>query len=179
MGGTRTKGEDYTAVRKNGTTFPAQIYSSAIVDDGKVIGVRGTVIDITQRKEYENALKTSEELFRTAIEFMPNAVTIADLDGRFLLVNRSFTQETGFEAQDVIGKTLDELDLPVDLNFRNTLKNQLSASGLVENVEMRILNKYHQEVFLYYSSRVVQLPNQVAVLTSTVNITERKNSPKC
>ena len=174
MGGTRTKGEDYTAVRKNGTTFPAQIYSSAIVDDGKVIGVRGTVIDITQRKEYENALKTSEELFRTAIEFMPNAVTITDMDGKFLLVNQSFTKETGLEAREVIGKTIDEVDISIDSEFKSTLQSLRSESGLVENFELRIRNKLQQEVFLYYSSRVVQLLDRVAVLTSTVNITERK-----
>jgi len=174
MSGDTSRGMDYTAVRKDGSTFPVQIYSSVIIDDNRVIGVRGTVIDITQRKEYENALKTSEELFRTAIEFMPNAVTITDMDGKFLLVNRSFTQETGYKANDVIGKAFEELGLPVDLNFRNMLKSQMAASGLVENLELKILNKFNQEVFLYYSSRVVQLPNQVAILTSTVNITERK-----
>lgn len=174
MTGKSSPGNDYTALRKDGSTFPVQIYTSAIVEDGKVIGVRGTVIDISQRKESENALKRSEELFRTAIEFMPNAVTITDMDGKFLLVNRTFTKETGCEAYDVIGKTFEELGLPVDSDFGNTLKRQLAATGLVENLELKILNKFNQEVFLYYSSRVVQLPNQVAILTSTVNITELK-----
>lgn len=174
MQGNPTNGDDYIALRKDGSTFPVQIYTSAIVDDGRVVGIRGTLIDITQRKEYENALKESEALFRTAIEFMPNSVAITDVDGRYLLVNRSFTNETGYTAQDVIGESQEDINLSIDPMLKELIKINLSASGVVENLEMRILNKFQQEVFLYYSARVVQLQNQVAILSSTVNVTERK-----
>lgn len=174
LSGGTTKGMDYTAVRKDGSTFPVQIYSNAIVEDGRIVGVRGTVIDITIRKNYEDALKESEELFRTAIEFMPNSVAITDVDGRYLLVNRSFTNETGYTAQDVIGESQEDINLSIDPMLKELIKNNLSTAGVVENLEMRILNKFQQEVFLYYSARVVQLQNQVAILSSTVNVTERK-----
>lgn len=174
VAGKPSPGRDYTALRKDGSTFPVQIFTSAIVEDGKVMGVRGTVIDITQRKEYENALKRSEELFRTAIEFMPNAVTITDMDGKFLLVNQTFTQETGLEPHEVIGRTIDEVDISIDSEFKSTLQHRLSESGMVKNMELRFRNRLQQDVFLYYSSRVVQLLDRVAVLTSTVNVTERK-----
>ncbi|HNV52656.1 MAG TPA: PAS domain S-box protein, partial [Tenuifilaceae bacterium] len=174
MNGERSKGEDFTALRKDGSTFPVQVYSSTIIDDGKVVGLRGTLIDITQRKNYEDAIKKSEELFRSAIEFMPNSVAITDIDGRYLTVNRSFTIDTGYAAQEVIGKSQDEVDLGIDSALKDEIQNKLSTSGTVENLEMRILNKSQEQVFLYYSARVVQLQNQLAILTSTVNVTERK-----
>ncbi|KAB2869419.1 MAG: PAS domain S-box protein [Bacteroidales bacterium] len=174
MSGEPTRGMDYTAIRKDGSTLPVQIYTSAILDDNKIIGLRGTVIDITHRKNYENALKESEELFRTAIEFMPNSVAITDVDGRYITVNRSFTNDTGYVAQDVLGKSQEEVNLHVDPALREEIRTKLSTTGVIENLEMKILNRSQEEVFLYYSGRVVQLQNQLAVLTSTINVTEKK-----
>ncbi len=42
---------EYTALRKDGTTFPALVSSRAMVRDGKTIGVRGILIDISERLE--------------------------------------------------------------------------------------------------------------------------------
>lgn len=56
--GDRVQGdEDYTGLRKDGTSFPASIFSSPIIRDGEIIGVRGIIIDITERKKTEQYLQ--------------------------------------------------------------------------------------------------------------------------
>jgi len=59
------RGEDqgsneYTALRKDGSTFPISIYSSRIVHDDRTIGIRGILVDITERKQAEEILRKSE-----------------------------------------------------------------------------------------------------------------------
>lgn len=62
--GNEIEGHEYTALRKDGTTFQALIYSSPIVQNNKSVGLRGVVIDITDRKIVEQELKDSRDQFR-------------------------------------------------------------------------------------------------------------------
>lgn len=52
---------EYTGLRKDGTTFPLLIYTAAIVRGHRPAGVRGIVLDITERKQAEEALERSSE----------------------------------------------------------------------------------------------------------------------
>ena len=60
----RVRGEEfppneYTAVRKDGSKFPALIYASPIVKDSMHTGMRGMLIDISERKQLEKRLEDS------------------------------------------------------------------------------------------------------------------------
>jgi PAS domain S-box-containing protein len=50
-------GTEYTIIKKDGTLAPVIVHSSSIVRDGEVAGLRGVVIDITERKTAENELR--------------------------------------------------------------------------------------------------------------------------
>ena len=52
---------EYTALRKDGSTFPILIYASAIIKDNKPVGLRGIIVDITERKQAEEELKKHRE----------------------------------------------------------------------------------------------------------------------
>jgi PAS domain S-box-containing protein len=57
----RLRGEDprtaeYQALRKDGTTFPVLFHASSIAKDGELIGLRGIIVDITERKKVEENL---------------------------------------------------------------------------------------------------------------------------
>jgi len=55
---------EYMARRKDGSTFPVMIHSTRIVRDGEVVGLRGIIVDLSEHKAAENALKESEERLR-------------------------------------------------------------------------------------------------------------------
>jgi two-component system cell cycle sensor histidine kinase/response regulator CckA len=57
---------EYIALRKDGSTFPVMIHSAAIIRDGSLIGLRGFVIDITDRKHAEEERKKLEAQFQQA-----------------------------------------------------------------------------------------------------------------
>lgn len=61
LGGKKTAGNEYTARRKDGSTLPVAIYSTPIVTENEVTGIRGIVIDITERKELEAERRQLQE----------------------------------------------------------------------------------------------------------------------
>jgi len=63
--GNFTSGNEYTCLRKDGTTFQSLFYSNPIMQNDKAIGLRGVVIDITDRKKAESDLKESRDQLRS------------------------------------------------------------------------------------------------------------------
>lgn len=61
---------EYIAIRKNGEKFPILVYSSIIYESGKAAGMRGVVVDITQRKK--------EEQIRSVLYNISNAIVNSD-----------------------------------------------------------------------------------------------------
>lgn len=66
--GRETYFREYTALRKDGRTFPVVISSRPIIHDGAVTGIRGIVTDITDRKRAEDELKKSEAGYRNIFD---------------------------------------------------------------------------------------------------------------
>ncbi len=61
---------EYRAIRKDGSIFPVMIYANAIVTEGKPVGYRGILVDISQRKAFEEALRESEEKLKHQNEYL-------------------------------------------------------------------------------------------------------------
>ena len=58
--GDKPESTEYMARRKDGGTFPVMIYSTRIVRDGGAVGMRGIIVDLSEHKAAEKALKESE-----------------------------------------------------------------------------------------------------------------------
>ncbi|MBU0689707.1 MAG: EAL domain-containing protein [Gammaproteobacteria bacterium] len=69
-------------------------------DNGKLLGVRSTNLDVTDRMEKEQQLVIASTAFETH-----EAILITDADARIVRVNKAFTEITGYEPEEAIGKT--------------------------------------------------------------------------
>ncbi len=110
------KDNEYTAIKKDGTKFPVQVFSSPIKKDNECIGFRGIVIDITARKRSEEALKKSEELYRLITENTSDVITLItfDLNAIYTYISPSIKTISGYEPEDLLGKSCFELIYPED-----------------------------------------------------------------
>lgn len=89
--GMPSTGNEYTAIRKDGSTFSAIVHSAAVIENGKPVGLRGIIIDISERKKIEKALAESEEKFKQIFNATNEAIVIHDADnGEIIETNKAF-----------------------------------------------------------------------------------------
>ena len=107
-----TSGHEYTAVRKDETRFPILVYSAAIIKDGRPVGVRGIVVDMTELKQSQQALGESEEKYRVLVESAGEAIFTVDREERILFMNRVAATRLGGVPADFEGQYLKDLFPP-------------------------------------------------------------------
>jgi|WetSurSiteA1Bulk_404760.scaffolds.fasta_scaffold00086_7 PAS domain S-box-containing protein len=172
--GKNAGGNEYSALRKDGSRLPVEAYSNIITEGDKITGFRGIIIDLSDRKKAEVDLRESENRFKSLIELSPVAIILTDMDGRLLMVNRAFCHDTGFTAEEVLGRLSRDLFPDGDKQNNSTLKDQLLQKGYVDNLEISRKNKKGEVFFIYYSARIIHMEGRPVILSSTVNITEKK-----
>jgi PAS domain S-box-containing protein len=98
--------------RKDGTTLPVLVNATAVYDtDGNYVLSRSTLFDNTARKQYEGALRESEEQNRLLFEEAPDATILFDHTGHVLRTNHAAQVLTGYSHAELAGRTWDEMGL--------------------------------------------------------------------
>ncbi|MGD0021394.1 MAG: PAS domain S-box protein, partial [Smithellaceae bacterium] len=102
--GKPVKALDVEIIRKNGMKGFNEISASLIMDaEGKPIGFRGISRDITERKRAEDALRESEEKYRSMIETIQDGYFEVDLSGKFTFVNDAQCRIVGTPREQLLG----------------------------------------------------------------------------
>lgn len=97
---------DYTARKKDGTTFIAHGLATTLKDSkGEVIAYQSSVIDITERIDTEIKLKASETKFRNLIWDMQVGVLLQDPQAEIILCNPKALELLGLSEDQLLGKT--------------------------------------------------------------------------
>ncbi|MEH2281549.1 MAG: PAS domain S-box protein [Nostoc sp.] len=137
--------------------------------------VLAIVRDITDRKQGEVALQNLAQKFAKAFSCSPDSITISTLqEGRFIEVNDSFVNLSGYGRDRVIGKTSFELNLWVDDRDRLNLVQDLQTTGIARNLEIEFRQKSGEIITTLLSAEVIDLNGIPAILAVHHDITERK-----
>jgi len=97
---------DHRIRRPDGSERVVHEHAQVVRDaDGRVVKLRGTVQDITERKLAEEQVRNSEALYHSLVENVPQNIFRKDRAGRITFVNSRFCQTVGRRAEDILGKS--------------------------------------------------------------------------
>src|SRR5271155_3634421 len=95
--------------RKNGSLGIFLDTSRAVWDaGGKIVRYQGTLVDVTERREMEKALRRQEEFHRYLLESFPDLILVIGLDGRYGFVSSRIHDLRGYKPEDLLGKKVEE-----------------------------------------------------------------------
>jgi len=113
LAGDEVSALEYTALRRDRTAFPVLIYPNLIVREGKPVGIRGIAIDITERKQAENALRESVANNRAVLNAIPDLMFQVSADGTFVNVQAANEKDLAFPPGAFWGKRVHDV-FPVE-----------------------------------------------------------------
>ena len=163
--------------RKDGTSFPVEVWSYPELRDGQVVGAVISFLDITERKNAEEVLRKREAYLTSILDNFPHLVWLKDTDGRFLAVNNVFAKACGRSVNEIIGRN--DFDVwPKELAEKYQVDdNQVMQSRAKSVVEELILNEGIVSYFETYKSPIFDSNGIVmGTLGFSQDITERKRS---
>lgn len=150
------------------------VSAGAVEFQGKP-AVIATLLDITEAKRVEEKLRQSEELLVTAFRTSIDSVSINRMsDGLFLDVNEGFCVMMGYSADEVIGKTSQDLNLWVDPEDRERLVREITMHGLVKRMDITIRRKDGSVFFHQLSARRIVIDGTPSMVIIGRDITEQK-----
>ncbi|AFY83055.1 PAS domain S-box protein [Oscillatoria acuminata] len=126
-------------------------------EKGAVIHLRGTVLDITERKRTVLALSESEERFRTAFDYAGIGMAIVGLDGQWLKVNRAVCEIIGYSESELLTLDFQTIthpeDLDLDLNYAaQLLRGEIGSYQL----EKRYIHKQGHSIRVLLTGSLVR-----------------------
>ena len=146
--------------------------------NGRIVGVGGTVLDITERQKAEKAMRESEERLRAVMDYSPTIIYLKDAAGRYLLTNKGFEELNGVTGEEVRGKTVHHLFSRDVADRIAALDRDVVETGIVSESEIEEMRSDG----LPHTTFMVKFPvldTDGAVTGSggiEVDITERKNA---
>lgn len=172
--GINQSNNEYTAVRKNGTTFPILIYSSLLIRNNKPEGIRGIVVDISELKQAEKEIR----MLAHSLESISECVSITDDKNIIMYVNESFTKIYGFGKEELIGQHISIVQ-PRSLVTAEIQEDVLKFTNK-GNWKGELINKRKDgsEFPVYLSTSIVKdsRNNPIALIGVAADITERKRA---
>lgn len=154
-----------------------EVFLNPIISDGKITGATALSVDITIRKEVEDALRVSEERYRTIFESARDVIYTISTEGIITSINPAFETLSGWSIDEWINKPFGSLVHPEDLPKAYGAFQKVIAGEKIEAYEIRILSKSGKYLIGEFTPSPLIIGNKaVATLGIARDITERKRT---
>ncbi len=171
-------GMDLYAKRKNGTEFPVEISLSSFVTSEGMFVV-SFVIDITQRKKQEEAIRREKGVAQLYLEVAPVIFIAVNKEGIVTLINSAGCKILGYNESELIGKNWMQYLVPPDARERSEkiiAEVYSNQDDTMKEYENHIFTKNGERRIILW--KITALKNEqgevIATLRSGEDITEKK-----
>jgi diguanylate cyclase (GGDEF)-like protein/PAS domain S-box-containing protein len=166
--------EEYRLLAKDGSVVWVRDEAVLLRNEaGESLYWQGVLVDVTDRKEAEEALRESEERLRRLADAALEGILVTD-EGVILEANRALTDMLGYEASEVVGRSAVEFIAPE----HRELVRQKIASGNEEPYEIIGVSKDGTLLDLEVRGRAYSYQGRKVRVTAVRDITERKKVEK-
>ncbi len=173
-------GRDLVARRKDGSTFPVEISLSPIQSPGGLV-VFCFVIDITRRKQAEEALRREKEKIQQYLDIAGVMLLVIAADETLSMLNKRGSQVLGYPEAELIGKNWFDTFVPPSRReearqqFHRIIDNQTILEEYFEN---NIVNREGEERIIAWHNTLLKDESGriTGILRSGEDITERRRT---
>ncbi len=173
-----THASEWTFIRKDGSQFAGHLTITPIWgNQGIILGYLSIIEDITERKQQEMALKSSEETFRSAMEHASIGMALVEPNGRWLKVNQVLCDLLDYSKSELLSMDFQSLthpdDLESDLEF---IRQMLEGTRHTYQMEKRYFRKDKSIIWVLLSVSIVHTTDGIPhyFIAQIQDITERK-----
>ena len=176
MRGEGSEVNEYTALRKDGSTFPVSIHSNRLMHENKFMGFGGIVIDLTQTKKAEEALRESEGKYRRIFENIQDVYFESSFEGIILEISPSIENMSQYKRDELIGRSLSDIYTHPDQ--RGEYLNLIVEKGKVNDLEISLTDKDGSKHPCSMTTSLLKDDhgNPIKLVGSMRNISERKQN---
>jgi PAS domain S-box-containing protein len=151
-----------------------------VTEQGAVVGLRGFMVNITERKAAEEALRQAEEKYRSIFENAIEGIFQTTPDGRYLSVNPALARMYGYASPEELMASVNDIGQTVYVNpqRREEFKRLIEEQGIVQGFEYEVCRRDGTTMWLSENARTVrdERGNILFYEGSVVDITERKRA---
>ncbi|HYJ47039.1 MAG TPA: PAS domain S-box protein, partial [Pyrinomonadaceae bacterium] len=147
---------EYRVVRRDGAVRWFHDKGRIVKDEeGKPVCWQGVMLDVTERKRAEEALKASEKRYHDLIENAKDIIITHDLDGRYTSVNKAGLGITGYEHDEALKANLSDVIAPEFVEkARGMVARKLSGEEET-TYDLEIVAKDGSRIALEVNSRLI------------------------
>jgi two-component system sensor histidine kinase/response regulator len=148
-------------------------------DPNGSVWIEGFITDINERKNAEDALRSSEEKFRTILENMEEGYYEVDIKGNLMFLNRSMSNILGYPSDELLGMNSRDYTDPENAERLYGAFNQVYRSGVpATGFDWQVIRKDGSRIYLESSVSLIQdAKGQTTGFRGiTKDITERKRA---
>ncbi|HDR06906.1 MAG TPA: PAS domain S-box protein, partial [Candidatus Coatesbacteria bacterium] len=167
---------EFRAIRKDGRTVHCFSCPTLTLFEDKIIRFSAIIVDITEMKTALEALRASEERYRTFTEEAQVGVYIYS-EGRFLFVNPAMERITGYSKEELLDMDTKRLEVPDEHKtdeIREEIRQQEDPS--VHHYTMHLVRKDGEVAFLEFKTHPIIIEGSKVTLGNCMDLTETKRS---
>jgi len=138
-------------------------------------GILGVMTDVTEIKNAESKLQSSEEQYRELITNLPNMV-IAHVDGHIVFANKEIEKKLNYSQKEIISQKVLSI---VDKEYHDIVSTKIKLSGeggATPDYKIKLLTKFQEKITVTVREARIQFVGQKAFIIMFTDITEREKA---